>query len=471
VLVRRENNELNAYLLDNLYEYFTRKGDTKVRNIDIGFSIGKDELKRQDYVIKLIESGILSTNISSPAVHGINYVLNPLDEKGNIIGKTPEVKQVTVRNPMGNNTESSLGNKVTPKGTKTREFLTKTGAIKETSDKKETPVVKSFNSKDKTLKAGSVINYKGKKALVRRVNAAGRLQLIDDNGERLPGTPLKDNKDITVQGNYKIVEHNSTDYIVTDKGNIYSTAATGRTTVYSEANDGNRKIIYNKAGLQDPKSIVEKPKVTLFDDEGNLNEAAYEDKQGNQYNEQGVKTKSNGAMDAFLKDKAGKPVKKGVNKIESKEQPTLEQQKADIERRRQEEFERQKLLTEKIKTAPIITLSKDEQVLLNTINSEINAKYDAELAALEQQSKQQQAESQISVEEFLGEDISEKPSPAKSTKYEGFSSATKEGGRKQIFKVNKGKSQEEFTFEKSLEEMDKKEEFTRETKKEDCNPK
>ena len=84
--------------------------------------------------------------------------------------------------------------------------------------------IKLFDSNDKVLKKGSVVEYNGKKYLFWNQNKSGKAQLINEDGTKFSGTPGIDK--LTVLGSYQTTVYNKTEYIVTDNNNIYS-GATG----------------------------------------------------------------------------------------------------------------------------------------------------------------------------------------------------------------------------------------------------
>ena len=96
----------------------------------------------------------------------------------------------------------------------------------------QTTEQKLFNSKDKELKKGSVVEYNGKKYLFWN-NNNGKAQLINTDGTKFSGTPNIDK--LIVLGSYKTIMYNNTEYIVTDNGNIYS-GATGNLVYTGEDN-------------------------------------------------------------------------------------------------------------------------------------------------------------------------------------------------------------------------------------------
>ena len=85
-----------------------------------------------------------------------------------------------------------------------------------------------FDNTDKELKFGSVVEYTPAKATAPMKfiywgnNSQGNPRLIKADGSKFPGNPNP--RTFTVIGSYPIVEYNNVGYIVTDDGNIYSTA-------------------------------------------------------------------------------------------------------------------------------------------------------------------------------------------------------------------------------------------------------
>ena len=79
---------------------------------------------------------------------------------------------------------------------------------------------KLFNKQDKELKKGSVVEYNGEKYLFWNQNSSGKAQLVKGDGTKFSGTPNIDK--LKVLGSFKTVLYNNMEYIVTDKGNIYS---------------------------------------------------------------------------------------------------------------------------------------------------------------------------------------------------------------------------------------------------------
>jgi hypothetical protein len=93
---------------------------------------------------------------------------------------------------------------------------------------------KLFDPNDKVLKKGSVVKYNGNIYLFWNENAAGKAQLINADGTKFSGTPNMD-KITEVLGSFKSVEYNGTEYIVSDKGNIYSGATGNRVFTAEDA--------------------------------------------------------------------------------------------------------------------------------------------------------------------------------------------------------------------------------------------
>ena len=119
-------------------------------------------------------------------------------------------------------------------------------------NKTEKPV-SLFNKEDKELKKGSVVEYNGKRYLFWN-NNNGKAQIINTDGTKFSGTPNIDK--LTVLGSYQTTMYNNTEYIVTDKGNVYSGANGG--LVYT-AQDNSTKVqkerIINQAKLDKEKSM------------------------------------------------------------------------------------------------------------------------------------------------------------------------------------------------------------------------
>jgi len=92
------------------------------------------------------------------------------------------------------------------------------------------PVVreKLYDKTDTELKFGSVVEYTPAKAtapmkfLYWGNNSKGQPRLINIDGSKFPGNPNP--RALKVLGSYPIVQYNNVGYIVTDNGNIYSTA-------------------------------------------------------------------------------------------------------------------------------------------------------------------------------------------------------------------------------------------------------
>ncbi|HPQ78884.1 MAG TPA: putative molybdenum carrier protein, partial [Candidatus Dojkabacteria bacterium] len=105
---------------------------------------------------------------------------------------------------------------------------------------------KLFDSTDKELKKGSVVEYNGQKYLYWNTNKSGKAQLINTDGTKFSGTP-NTNK-LTVLGSYKTTIYNNVEYIVTDNNNIYS-GATGNLVYTGKDNSSKsqRERIINKA--------------------------------------------------------------------------------------------------------------------------------------------------------------------------------------------------------------------------------
>ena len=118
--------------------------------------------------------------------------------------------------------------------------------------------------KGEEIKVGSVVDYKGKKALVKKITPKGKLSLIDTEGNAIKGNPAKEN--VKVVGSFPVVKYGKVDYIVSTKGNIYSTTAkTGSTSLIYNGNDNtskhHMKNVYNR---------VVNP--SQYNDEGEINE-------------------------------------------------------------------------------------------------------------------------------------------------------------------------------------------------------
>jgi hypothetical protein len=67
------------------------------------------------------------------------------------------------------------------------------------------------------------VKYDGIIYLFWSKSKSGQAQLIDMNGNKFSGTPNIDK--LTVLGSYQTTMYNNTEYIVTDKDNIYSGAS------------------------------------------------------------------------------------------------------------------------------------------------------------------------------------------------------------------------------------------------------
>lgn len=117
---------------------------------------------------------------------------------------------------------------------------------------------KLFDSSDKELKKGSVVEYNGEKYLFWNKNVAGKAQLIKTDGSKFSGTP--DVSKLNILGSYKTVMYNNTEYIVTDNNNIYS-GATGN-------------LVYTKS---DPGSVAQKNRIIEAAKTGNLKSIKTED--------------------------------------------------------------------------------------------------------------------------------------------------------------------------------------------------
>jgi hypothetical protein len=135
--------------------------------------------------------------------------------------------------------------------------------------------IKLFDSSNKILKKGSVVEYNGKKYLFWN-NNNGKAQLINTDGSKFSGTP-NINK-LKVLGNYKTTIYNNTEYIVTDNNNVYS-AATGN-LVYT-GKDNSSKTQKQRI-IDSAKSQINQPSKPIV---------AY-------------RTKGNNFLEAFEKDNA-----------------------------------------------------------------------------------------------------------------------------------------------------------------------
>ncbi len=112
---------------------------------------------------------------------------------------------------------------------------------------------KLFNPNDKVLKKGSVVKYDGIIYLFWSKSKSGQAQLIDMNGNKFSGTPNIDK--LTVLGSYQTTMYNNTEYIVTDKDNIYSGASGKKVFADEEKTSKSRKdIILNLAKSNLPQS-------------------------------------------------------------------------------------------------------------------------------------------------------------------------------------------------------------------------
>ena len=112
---------------------------------------------------------------------------------------------------------------------------------------------KLFNPNDKVLKKGSVVKYNGVIYLFWSKSKSGQAQLIDMNGNKFSGTPNIDK--LTVLGSYQTTMYNNTEYIVTDKDNIYSGASGKKVFADEEKTSKSRKdIILNLAKSNLPQS-------------------------------------------------------------------------------------------------------------------------------------------------------------------------------------------------------------------------
>lgn len=131
--------------------------------------------------------------------------------------------------------------------------LKNTGSSNDTSNsnkkeltEREKLVKRLFNSSNKELQAGSVVEYKGDKYIAWRVKEDGKAQLIKTDGTKFSGTPNRDK--LNIIGSYTQVEFNNTNYIVTNNENIYS-LATGKEVYTGEDNSSKvtRQRIINQA--------------------------------------------------------------------------------------------------------------------------------------------------------------------------------------------------------------------------------
>jgi hypothetical protein len=109
-----------------------------------------------------------------------------------------------------------------------------------------------FNSEDKELKIGSVVDYNGARYILWKYNSKGDARLLKPDGSKFPGNPRL--YKLSVVGSYPIVNYNNVDYIVRDKESIYSTA-TGD-NVYQGTD--NSSIVQKERILQ-AVGLIEKP--------------------------------------------------------------------------------------------------------------------------------------------------------------------------------------------------------------------
>ncbi len=121
---------------------------------------------------------------------------------------------------------------------------------------------KLFDKTDKVLKKGSVVNYNNKKYLFWNENSTGKAQLINEDGTKFSGTPNIDKLEIL--GSFPTVSYNNTDYIVTDKNNVYS-GATGNLVYTGEDNSSKvqKERIIDLAKRNTLPNLFEEP--NLFD--------------------------------------------------------------------------------------------------------------------------------------------------------------------------------------------------------------
>ena len=143
------------------------------------------------------------------------------------------------------------------------EIITQPTQVQESVVQKPT---KLFNSQDKELKKGSVVEYKGEKYLYWNTNAAGKAQLVKTNGDKFSGTPNVDK--LVVLGNYPTTMYNNVEYIVTDNDNVYS-GATGKLVYTGKDNSSKtqkQRIIDAAKGDSNNPTIV-KSFLPKFEDE------------------------------------------------------------------------------------------------------------------------------------------------------------------------------------------------------------
>lgn len=115
-------------------------------------------------------------------------------------------------------------------GSTNTEYIVRKGAKhlvhKIESSNIESPIL-TPSKEDLPLKIGSVVEYNNELYLVRGFSSSGGLQLIKTDGSNFSGTP-QPNKVTAVKYQYPVISHKGTDYIVTDKDNIYTLAKTAK---------------------------------------------------------------------------------------------------------------------------------------------------------------------------------------------------------------------------------------------------
>ena len=116
---------------------------------------------------------------------------------------------------------------------------------------------KMFDSSNKTLQSGAVVTYNNKKYILWNINNSNKAQLVGVDGTKFSGTPNLDK--LIVEGNYPKATYNGTEYIVTDKGNIYSLAnGSIRWTSDAQSSLDARNDIYSQVGYAELESLSQR---------------------------------------------------------------------------------------------------------------------------------------------------------------------------------------------------------------------
>lgn len=150
-------------------------------------------------------------------------------------------------------------NKPIPKLKELQKVVSNGGSDSAQADVSKSRLFKPSTERD--IKSGSVVVYNGTRYLVRRINSTGHVQLYKEDGTKYSGTPLV--KSIQqVLGYFPLVAYNGHDYIVTDQGNIYSTAEKGGLSYINDSPERSR-ILNEAEKYRTPSTSVNESNSTV----------------------------------------------------------------------------------------------------------------------------------------------------------------------------------------------------------------